>query len=143
MIEMEHKEMSTYEEVEDQCIRNSVVLYLDSRKKTFAEPQPITQMWVMVHLILSDMAPKASGARDLDHTQIIDLSYSVLRFAIKNARYDSDFLCKVWDGYKLKEFKNELEKYYERVKLVKPNASRTDSSETFVLGRNFKKILEN
>lgn len=41
------------------------------------------------------MAPKASGARDLDHTQIIDLSYSVLRFAIKNARYDSDFLCKV------------------------------------------------
>ncbi|RXG68063.1 rRNA methyltransferase 2, mitochondrial [Armadillidium vulgare] len=96
-----------------------------------------------VHLILSDMAPKASGARDLDHTQIIDLSYSVLRFAIKNARYGSDFLCKVWDGYKLKEFKNELEKYYERVKLVKPNASRTDSSETFVLGRNFKKILEN
>lgn len=45
--------------------------------------------------MLSDMAPRASGVKDLDHENIVSLAYSALNFALNNSVMGGSFLCKV------------------------------------------------
>ncbi|XP_068219127.1 rRNA methyltransferase 2, mitochondrial-like [Palaemon carinicauda] len=90
-----------------------------------------------VNVVLSDMAPNATGTRSMDHENIIDLAYSALNFAVQHSALNASFLCKVWDGSRDMKLKSDMEKYYRTVKIIKPNASRKDSSEKFLLGKNF------
>lgn len=91
-----------------------------------------------VDIVLSDMAPNASGTKVLDHESIVVLAYSALRFAIQHSALEATFLCKIWDGYKRKKLVTDMEKFYKSVKIVKPPSSRGDSSEIFLLGRSFR-----
>ncbi|XP_064089913.1 rRNA methyltransferase 2, mitochondrial-like [Macrobrachium nipponense] len=93
-----------------------------------------------VNVVLSDMAPNASGTRAMDHENIIDLAYSALNFAVQHSALKASFLCKVWDGSRDMKLKSDMERYYGSVKVIKPNASRKDSSEKFLLGKNFQGI---
>lgn len=46
-------------------------------------------------------------------------------------------IMQVWDGYRLKYFLTELKKAYKFVKIVKPEASRKESSEIYILAQDF------
>nr|XP_045594871.1 rRNA methyltransferase 2, mitochondrial-like isoform X2 [Procambarus clarkii] len=48
-----------------------------------------------IDVVLSDMAPNASGIKELDHENIITLAYSALTFAIQHSALDATFLCKL------------------------------------------------
>lgn len=52
-------------------------------------------------------------------------------------------LLKVRDGKRSPELENYLRKFYQIVKVVKPDASRQDSSEFYLLARDFKGIKMN
>ncbi|XP_064090671.1 ribosomal RNA large subunit methyltransferase E-like [Macrobrachium nipponense] len=113
--------------------------------KNFTNPE--TQQEILkildgrkVNVVLSDMAPNASGTRAMDHENIIDLAYSALNFAVQHSALKASFLCKVWDGSRDMKLKSDMERYYGSVKVIKPNASRKDSSEKFLLGKNFQGI---
>ncbi|XP_071522020.1 rRNA methyltransferase 2, mitochondrial isoform X2 [Panulirus ornatus] len=90
-----------------------------------------------IDVVLSDMAPNATGTKELDHENIITLAYSALRFAIQHSALEATFLCKIWDGYRNSNLSSDIGKFYSTVKVVKPLASRSDSSERFVLGKKF------
>ncbi|XP_042206959.1 rRNA methyltransferase 2, mitochondrial-like [Homarus americanus] len=90
-----------------------------------------------VNLVLSDMAPNATGTKELDHENIIALAYSALRFAIQHSDLQSTFLCKIWSGFRDRQLITDMEKFYRSVKVVKPPSSRCDSSEIFLLGKKF------
>lgn len=90
--------------------------------------------------VLSDMAPSASGIRQLDNDNIIRLCYSVLRFALLVSRTGASFLVKLWQCGETKKLETDIARYYNHVKVVKPSASRGDSAEVFLLGRDFKGI---
>lgn len=92
-----------------------------------------------MNAVLSDMAPNASGIKVLDHENIFDLCHFVLQFAVQVSSVNSSLLMKFWENsHYLKILEKELLKSYESVKYVKPNASRSDSAEKFVLARGFK-----
>ena len=91
-------------------------------------------------VVLSDMAPNSSGQKDLDHDRIISLSYSVLRFALLNSSIGANLITKVWTGPKLENLLMDIEKFYNVVDRVKPNSSRKDSGEIYLIGRDFKGI---
>ncbi|KAK7080168.1 rRNA methyltransferase 2, mitochondrial [Halocaridina rubra] len=90
-----------------------------------------------IDVVLSDMAPNASGTKKLDHENIISLAYAAFRFAVENSADDATFLCKIWAGFKDKDLVNDMKKFYGSVKTVKPPSSRSNSSEIFLLGRKF------
>ncbi|KAL1130722.1 hypothetical protein AAG570_011963 [Ranatra chinensis] len=90
-----------------------------------------------VDLILSDMAPNATGIKSMDHEAIIALAYSVIRFALLVSRVGASLVVKVWEGRELINLQKELHRFYKVVRLVKPPASRSDSAEKFVLARDF------
>lgn len=99
-----------------------------------------------VDIVLSDMAPSATGVRELDKDRILGLCYMALRFAALVSKVDGTFLFKVWDGKEVPILEMDLERFYKNIKIMKPKASRSDSSEKFILARGFKGIqrpLEN
>lgn len=93
-----------------------------------------------VDLVLSDMAPNATGVRELDKDRIIGLCYMAIRFAALVTRIDGNLLFKVWDGKEVPILEMDLERFYKSIKIMKPKASRSDSSEKFILARGFKGI---
>lgn len=90
------------------------------------------------HAVLSDMAPTATGVRELDNANILKLCYSVLQFAILVSRTGACFLVKLWQCGETKKLETDISRFYDNVKIVKPNASRQNSTEIFLLGRGFK-----
>jgi 23S rRNA (uridine2552-2'-O)-methyltransferase len=95
-----------------------------------------------VDLVCSDMAPNASGDHSYDHQLIISLCYSALQFAVSVLKPMSGvFLTKIWDGSETLNFKNDLNKFFIDVKHLKPDACRGDSSESYILAKNFKGII--
>ena len=91
-----------------------------------------------VDVIMSDMAPSATGIKSIDTDKMLDLCYMALRFALNVSKVNGTLLVKLWQCGDSKDFERELRKFYGLVRLVKPQASRNDSAEIFFLCRNFK-----
>lgn len=90
-----------------------------------------------IDCVLSDMAPNATGVRSLDQDKIMDLCYNVLRFAILMSAENASLLVKIWDNGDIKKFEDIALRYYKSIKHIKPDASRGDSAEKFLLAKDF------
>ncbi|XP_068157939.1 rRNA methyltransferase 2, mitochondrial [Drosophila tropicalis] len=91
-----------------------------------------------VNCVLSDMAPNATGVRMLDQESITNLCYEVLRFALAMSAPDANLVVKVWDNGDVPKLERDMLRHYEKVKRVKPRASRGDSAEHFLVARGFR-----
>ena len=90
-----------------------------------------------VHVVLSDMAPNASGIKSIDQEQIKKLVLSAFTLARVVLKNNGTFLFKIWSGSDEQKLVVMLSQHFRQVKTVKPAASRDDSAEVFVLCRNF------
>uniref|UniRef100_A0A6V7JY02 rRNA methyltransferase 2, mitochondrial n=1 Tax=Bracon brevicornis TaxID=1563983 RepID=A0A6V7JY02_9HYME len=91
-----------------------------------------------VDVVLSDMAPNATGVRDIDHELIIELAYAAFQFSLQVSKVDGTFLVKLWDGGKATKFEQDVGRFYKAIKIVRPAATRDESTEKFILARGFK-----
>lgn len=89
-------------------------------------------------VIVSDMAPKTTGIQELDHERSFDLAKTALEIAKKHLKQGGNFLCKIFQGKYYQEFLNEVKKNFEFSKTVKPEASKRQSKEMYVIGKCFK-----
>lgn len=92
-----------------------------------------------ISVVLSDMAPNASGQRVFDHDCIINLQEKAFNLAKKCLKENGTFLCKLWYGDGINDFTKALNMSFQTVKIIKPDASRSDSAECFILAQKFKK----
>ncbi|XP_072531028.1 rRNA methyltransferase 2, mitochondrial [Salminus brasiliensis] len=90
-------------------------------------------------VILSDMAPNASGLRALDHERLVSMCLSLLELADKVLRPGGSLVCKYWDGVLTHKLRDGLARAFRDVKTVKPKASRKESAELYFLARTFRK----
>ncbi|MGL1921711.1 MAG: RlmE family RNA methyltransferase [Hyphomicrobiales bacterium] len=91
-----------------------------------------------VDMVMSDMAASSTGHKQTDHLRIIGLCEAALWFARQVLNPEGIFLAKVLQGGAEREILNDLRKDFKVVRHVKPNASRKDSSEMFVLATGFR-----
>lgn len=89
-------------------------------------------------VILSDMAPKTTGARDLDHERSYFLAKAALEIAKEHLKEGGNFLCKIFQGARYQEFLSEAKKNFELIKTIKPEASKKESKEMYILGKCLK-----
>ncbi|XP_066432405.1 rRNA methyltransferase 2, mitochondrial [Eleutherodactylus coqui] len=90
-------------------------------------------------VILSDMAPNASGIKELDHQRLVSMCLSLLDVSDTVLRPGGNFLCKIWDGGKSNLIRDKLQQRFQHVRIVKPKASRTESAEIYLLAKSHKK----
>lgn len=105
-----------------------------------AAPERIRQaLGGAVDVVLSDMAPNASGQTQIDHLRIMSLCETAAEFAFEVLAPGGVFVAKVLQGGTEKELLVQLRKYFEVVKHAKPAASRKDSAESYVVAMGFRK----
>jgi len=90
-------------------------------------------------IVLSDMAANTTGDQNTDHLRIIGLLEEALNLAQKILKEDGCFVGKIFQGGNSEEILELLRKNFLTVKYFKPESSRKDSSETYLVAREFKK----
>ncbi|XP_026181030.1 rRNA methyltransferase 2, mitochondrial [Mastacembelus armatus] len=91
------------------------------------------------HVILSDMAPNASGFHEMDHEKIISMCLSLIDLAEKVLLPGGSLVCKYWDGILVQKLQARLSSVFSSVRTLKPHASRKDSAERYFLARMYIK----
>jgi 23S rRNA (uridine2552-2'-O)-methyltransferase len=86
-----------------------------------------------VDLVLSDMAPNMSGVDAVDQPRGMYLAELARDFADTHLRTGGSFLTKLFQGTGFDDYIRDLRKRYTQVKVRKPDASRSRSSEVYAL----------
>ncbi len=89
-------------------------------------------------LVVSDMAPNLSGVSATDQARSIRLCESALEFARSHLKPQGAFLVKVFQGTGYPEFLAAMRGAFVEVASRKPGASRSGSSEMYLLGKRLK-----
>ncbi len=90
-------------------------------------------------VVLSDMSPNVSGIWEIDHERQISLTKHALHVSTKILKGGGNAVYKIFQGPSTRSFVDELTEHFALVKLSKPPASRQESSELYVICRDFKK----
>lgn len=89
-------------------------------------------------VLLSDMAPAATGHRQTDHLRIMALAEAAHETARELLEPGGAFIVKVWQGGAQKELLEALKREFDSVRHVKPPASRADSAELYLVALGFR-----
>lgn len=91
--------------------------------------------------VLSDAAPNTSGTRLLDHVNSFELVNLIFDFTKKVLRENGNFCFKLFDGEDTQKLLQEVRKYFKMVKVIRPEATRKNSFEIYVVCKGFQKPL--
>jgi len=88
-----------------------------------------------VDLVLSDMSPNITGIASVDQARAGTLAELALEFALKHLKPQGNFLVKSFQGEGFEAFVKVLRRHFTQVVTRKPRASRSRSSEVYLLGK--------
>jgi 23S rRNA (uridine2552-2'-O)-methyltransferase len=89
------------------------------------------------NIVMSDMAPNITGIKDLDQSRVMLLAELARDFAYDVLEAQGHFLTKVFQGEGFDDYIKELRPYFKQVTIRKPKASRTRSSEVYILAKHY------
>ncbi|NIA08994.1 MAG: 50S rRNA methyltransferase [Nitrospiraceae bacterium] len=96
-------------------------------------PPDLIKVSPLFDVVLSDMAPKTTGRRDVDHFRSIALAERALFFAQEMLRPGGTFFCKVFQGTDFPSFLARCRSIFKSARVIKPKSSRPESVEIFLL----------
>jgi 23S rRNA (uridine2552-2'-O)-methyltransferase len=88
-------------------------------------------------LVMSDIAPNITGTKAVDQPRSMYLVELALDMARRVLKPRGSFVCKVFQGEGFDEFVRDVRNSFERVRVIKPKASRAGSREVYLVARNF------
>lgn len=86
-----------------------------------------------VDLVLSDMAPNISGIAVSDQARSMELAELALEFARERLNSGGNFVVKLFQGEGFDVFVQRAREQMQRVRLRKPEASRRESREIYLV----------
>ena len=91
-----------------------------------------------VDWIVSDLSPNLSGLSAIDQPRMMALAEATLELADTLLKPKGGILLKVFQGSGFSEFHRTLQQRFDKVQTRKPDASRDESREIYLLGRGFR-----
>ncbi len=89
-------------------------------------------------LVLSDMAPNITGIQTTDQARSELLQESVLGFCRTSLKHGGSLLTKIFEGEAAVVMRARMKIRFDRLQAIKPDASRAESKEIFLLGQGFR-----
>jgi 23S rRNA (uridine2552-2'-O)-methyltransferase len=89
-------------------------------------------------LVLSDLSPNMSGIAVSDQARGMELTEIARDFALLHLKPDGAFLAKVFQGTGYDEYLRSLRRAFQKVVVRKPDASRDESAEQYLLARHLR-----
>lgn len=119
------------------------MMNIDFLQGDFREPLTLQTLleWVgkqKVQVVLSDMAPNMSGMPSIDIPRsmyLVELELDMCRNVLASG---GSFLVKVFQGEGFDEYLREVRSLFTKVKIRKPDASRTRSREVYIVATGRK-----
>jgi 23S rRNA (uridine2552-2'-O)-methyltransferase len=93
-----------------------------------------------VDVLLSDMAPNLSGVDAMDQPRSMDLAELALEMATRILKPGGHALIKVFQGSGFDELLQAARGRFGRVRVLKPQASRSRSPEMYLLAMQFRLV---
>lgn len=88
--------------------------------------------------VISDMAAPTTGHRQTDHLRIVFMCDLALAFALDVLAPNGVFIAKVLKGGTENDLLEQMKKNFRTVRHAKPEASRADSREAYVVATGFR-----
>lgn len=92
----------------------------------------------LADLVLSDLAPNTTGHKQTDHLRIMAVVETASHFACDVLKPGGTFVAKVFQGGAQNTLVAEMNKRFEKIRHIKPPASRKESSETYIVATGFR-----
>lgn len=92
----------------------------------------------LADIVVSDMAANTTGHSSTDHLRIIDLCENALHFGLKVLKPGGHFVAKIFRGGAETDLLNVVKQNFKTVKHFKPNSSRKESSEFYLIAMDRK-----
>lgn len=89
-------------------------------------------------VVVSDLAPNVSGLWEMDHLKQIDLTRKAVEVTKKILKENGNAIYKVFQGEETEVFLRYLKGLFLQVIITKPDASRKQSSEIYVVCKKYK-----
>lgn len=89
-------------------------------------------------LVISDMAPNLTGIRITDQARSLALAELVYDFCHQVLKPGGDLVIKLFEGAGTDEYRRLLKERFAKVVTRKPDASRDQSREFYVLARSYR-----
>ena len=119
-------------------IDGALLLQRDFRKPEVAEELITLLDGEKANVVMSDMAANTTGNHMVDHLRIVDLVENAYAFGVQVLAEGGTFVAKIFQGGTEKKLLDKMRADFKSVKHVKPDASRKDSSEFYVVAVGFK-----
>ncbi|MBR1399880.1 MAG: RlmE family RNA methyltransferase [Alphaproteobacteria bacterium] len=111
-------------------------------QQDFTEPDAPEKLKDLLHgaadVVMSDMAANTTGHQQTDHLRTIHLVELAYEFAKEVLAEGGIFIAKVFQGGTEGELLSDMKKHFAKVSHYKPDASRQDSVEIYVVAQGFK-----
>ena len=91
-----------------------------------------------VDVVISDMAVNTTGNKNIDSIYTGELCIDAMKFSKKTLKDNGKFISKIFMGSTFNEIINEAKKIFKENKVFKPQASRKDSKESFIICKNLR-----
>ena len=91
-------------------------------------------------VIISDMSPNISGHYSVDHARSMELAEVAFEFAQEHLKKRGNMVIKLFDGDMTKAFVDTVKSRFQMQKRYSPKASRSSSSEIYVIGKGYRII---
>lgn len=88
----------------------------------------------LFHLVMSDMAPATSGNKFSDQARSYELAYAAYEIALARLAIKGNFIVKIFMGPDVEGMLKEMRKSFKTARTFKPKSSRSESTETFLIG---------
>jgi 23S rRNA (uridine2552-2'-O)-methyltransferase len=88
-------------------------------------------------VVLSDMAPDTTGIRSADQARSANLFEEALKRAVRLLAPAGSFVGKIFQGPDVDKLRKQMAVRFSDVKLLKPEGSRQESLEVYLVGKGF------
>ena len=86
-----------------------------------------------IDIIISDMAENTTGNKSVDSIRTNNLCSMVINFSLKTLNQKGTLICKLFMGEDFLEVKNLAKNNFKKVDFFKPESSRSESKETYII----------
>jgi 23S rRNA (uridine2552-2'-O)-methyltransferase len=91
-----------------------------------------------VDVVISDMSPRLSGNRSLDHARSIDLAEAAFGFARKTLKPGGNLAVKVFQGDMYDDFRRRVSGHFRTCRGFTPRASLKESAEIYIVAKGWE-----
>tara|TARA_B110000881_G_scaffold163638_1_gene146720 strand:- start:239 stop:865 length:627 start_codon:yes stop_codon:yes gene_type:complete len=112
---------------------DNVIFFKNDFLKKEAQAKILNTFGGKIDVIISDMAENTTGNKSVDSIRTNNLCSTVINFSLKTLDKKGTLICKLFMGEDFLEVKNLAKNNFKKVDFFKPESSRSESKETYII----------